>query len=158
MITHLGCWENSRKACKSRAEIVFSQHPAWVDASKSIEFRVLPRVMRVTKQYRLFISSVSSQLAYKNSWLDILVMLSAKHAIHRSNEAGWFLSSSTFKITRNVSWFFLKLLGRWKLLHSTLRKTPLKPQHKIKRWWTEPKISFLLSFLRYSIPVGIFLF
>ena len=37
VITHLGCWENTQKACKSRAEdrdlqafLVFSQHPAWV--------------------------------------------------------------------------------------------------------------------------------
>ena len=37
MITHTGCRENTRKACKSRAEasdlqafLVFSQHPKWV--------------------------------------------------------------------------------------------------------------------------------
>ena len=35
MITHLGCWENTRKACKSLAStrdsfLVFSQHPKWV--------------------------------------------------------------------------------------------------------------------------------
>ena len=33
VITHLGCWENTRKACKSLAVgslFTFSQHPAWV--------------------------------------------------------------------------------------------------------------------------------
>ena len=32
MITHLGCWENTQKACVSdlQAFRVFSQHPVWV--------------------------------------------------------------------------------------------------------------------------------